>query len=113
MILKQGECVLCKTSDECVELARILEDFGYRMFAPRFGTISQVEKESRDTRGFRWCLDEKYPNCIARIGQDMAEELLTDGTLTDCSGTNKHAWSYFQDWLTAIGGGVPDLDDLV
>lgn len=111
MLLKEGECVLCDTQEECVELASMLHEDGYYMLAG-FGPCYPFALKS-DTAGFRWAIGEKFPCCIARITPDQADTLLDSGTLSDASGVNMHTWYTFSEWSMKDGVSLPSVDDLI
>lgn len=111
MLLKRGECILCDTQEECLELANMLHAAGYSMLG-KFGSVLQFALLP-ETAGFRWMIGEEFPHCIARIPTDMAHTLLENGTLSDANGVNEHTWYTFQEWLMKDDALLPNIDDLI
>ncbi len=104
MLLHEGECVICDSEEETLELAVVLEDAGFKMFESHFGTITQCSKDKNqpDRQGWRWFIHHPYPNCIAGMDAKMCDEVETTGELTDGEGRNPHTWISFSEFMRRL-----------
>lgn len=81
MILQPGEAIICTTREGMEEFNRKLEAEGYLVCdGSRPLTINCLRE---NYCGVRWLPKHKFPSCVAYVGQDIVDELVSSGKITE------------------------------
>lgn len=103
MILRPGECVICKNITEADELLKMLEEDGYRFH--HGGALHFASGKY----GARWEHDCEYPNCIATLDRKMRDEAESSHTVV----CNHFDVITYDEFLSRAGHTDVMVDDLI
>lgn len=112
MMINKRECILCNTHEEVVELLRELKAEGYKCCT---GAPLDELYVSDKHRGFRWMPTDTFPDCIAYVQEELAEEFINYGFST----LGEYPHDYGVDYKITFRGGhliskcTPEVDDLL
>lgn len=114
MLLNKDEAVLCNSKDEALQVAKALEEAGYKMFHSQWHSIVGIVRSHdgpvrKGNFGFRWLHNHEFPMCIATITSDISRELRATGKITCDEDVRVFSWQWAEELLNKMCVSVEDL----
>lgn len=111
MVLERNEMVVCGNQEELNTVAGILYEDGYRMFTNSY-SLRTVAHFNGGHRGFRWCFDHDYPNCIATVTPEIVNDAKSGKPSVYDHADEPCRVTSFGDFMARVNG-FDDIDDLI
>ena len=114
MLLNKDEAVLCNSKEEALQVAKTLEEAGYKMFHSQWNSIVGIVRSHngsvrKGNFGFRWLHNHEFPLCIATVTSDISRELRATGKITCDEDVRVFSWKWAEELLSKAYVSVEDL----